>query len=314
MLGQINQIDQQLGQKVEAYDSARYKLGQIERDQQVNRHDLGVARGNLKIAQKALAARLVSLDTVDHQDTTLDVLLGAKSLDDLLSNLDTVNRVSDQEEAARLRLFEGVRATLDRAARRGPVMLVLDDLHWADSSTVLLLAHLVRAKISGAVTIVGAYRPAELGSDQPLLGTLAELARERDVPTVELGGLDRASTASIIEGLIEVEPDQSLVEHVRQQTLGNAFFVEQLAGHLRDTGALTARDGRAVLQAPAVGAPSGVRSLSAAACTALVTLRARRSSLPRCWVPSSRSPCCGAPGRSTRHGCWKRSRPPNPRG
>ena len=164
-------------------------------------------------------------------------------------------------EAARLRLFEGVRATLDRAARRGPVMLVLDDLHWADSSTVLLLAHLVRAKISGAVMIVGAYRPAELGSDQPLLGTLAELARERDVPTVELGGLDRASTASIIEGLIEVEPDQSLVEHVRQQTLGNAFFVEQLAGHLRDTGALTARDGRAVLQAPAVGAPSGVRSL-----------------------------------------------------
>ena len=97
MLAQINQIDQQLGQKVEAYDAARYKLGQIERDQQVNRHDLGVARSNLKRAQKALAARLVSLYTADHQDTTLDVLLGAKSLDDLLSNLDTVNRVSDQD-------------------------------------------------------------------------------------------------------------------------------------------------------------------------------------------------------------------------
>ena len=95
-------------------------------------------------------------------------------------------------EAARLRLFEGVRATLEHAARRRPVMLVLDDLHWADSSTVLLLAHLVRAQIGGAVTIVGAYRPGELGSDQPLLGTLAELEREREVPTVELGGLDRA--------------------------------------------------------------------------------------------------------------------------
>ena len=164
-------------------------------------------------------------------------------------------------EVARLRLFEGVRATLEHAARRRPVMLVLDDLHWADSSTVLLLAHLVRTQISGALTIVGAYRPAELGSDQPLLGTLADLERERDLPTIELGGLDRAATASIIEGLIEVEPDQSLVEHVRQQTLGNAFFVEQLAGHLRDIGALTVRDGRAVLGAPAAGAPSGVRTL-----------------------------------------------------
>jgi peptidoglycan DL-endopeptidase CwlO len=97
VLAQINQIDQQLGQKVEAYDNARYRLGQIERNQQVNRHDLHVARHNLKRAQKTLATRLVSLYTADQQNTTLDVLLGAKSLDDLLSNLDTVNRVSDQD-------------------------------------------------------------------------------------------------------------------------------------------------------------------------------------------------------------------------
>jgi DNA-binding SARP family transcriptional activator/tetratricopeptide (TPR) repeat protein len=164
-------------------------------------------------------------------------------------------------EAARLRLFEGVRATIEHAARRRPVMLLLDDLHWADSSTVLLLAHLVRAQFSETVTIFGAYRPSELGSAQPLWGTLAELEREREVLTIELGGLDLAATASIIEGLIEVEPDQSLVEHVLQQTLGNAFFVEQLAGHLHDTGALIDRDDHAVLGAPAVGAPSGVRSL-----------------------------------------------------
>jgi DNA-binding SARP family transcriptional activator len=164
-------------------------------------------------------------------------------------------------EAARLRLFEGVRATLEHAARRRPVMLVLDDLHWADSSTVLLLAHLVRAQVGGAVTIVGSYRPAELGGDQPLLGVLAELERGRAVPSIELGGLDPAATASIIEGLIGVEPHPSLVEHVLQQTVGNAFFVEQLAGHLRDTGALNDRDGRAELGAPARGAPSGVRNL-----------------------------------------------------
>jgi len=97
VLAQINQIDQQLGQKIEAYNGARYKLGQIERDQQVNRHDLGVARSNLKRAQKMLAARLVSLFTADQGNTTLDVLLGSKSLDDLLSSIDTVNRVSGQD-------------------------------------------------------------------------------------------------------------------------------------------------------------------------------------------------------------------------
>ena len=69
-------------------------------------------------------------------------------------------------DAARLRLFEGVRATLEHAARRRPVMLLLDDLHWADSSTLLLLAYLVRVQTSGAVTIVGAYRPSELGSER----------------------------------------------------------------------------------------------------------------------------------------------------
>jgi DNA-binding SARP family transcriptional activator len=164
-------------------------------------------------------------------------------------------------DAARLRLFEGVRATLEHAARRQPVLLVLDDLHWADISTSLLLAHLVRAQFSGAVTIVGAHRPSELGPGQPLRGTIGELEREREVPVIELEGLDRTATASVIEGLIEAEPDQSLVEHVLQQTLGNAFFVEQLAGHLRETGALRNRDDRAVLGATDVGAPSGVRSL-----------------------------------------------------
>jgi DNA-binding SARP family transcriptional activator len=164
-------------------------------------------------------------------------------------------------EAARLRLFEGVRATLEHAARRRPLMLMLDDLHWADSSTVLLLAHLVRAQIGAALTIVGAYRPDELGTGHPLLGTLAMLEREWDMTSIELGGLDHAATASIVQGLIDVEPDPALVEHVLEQTLGNAFFVEQLVGHLRDTGALSERDGRAVLGADAGGAPSGVRSL-----------------------------------------------------
>ena len=92
----IDQIDQRLSQKVEAYNGARYGLGRIEQDQEVTHHDLGVARGDLA-AQKMLAAPLVSLFTADQGNTTLDVLLGSKSLDDLVGSIDTVNRVSDQD-------------------------------------------------------------------------------------------------------------------------------------------------------------------------------------------------------------------------
>jgi cell wall-associated NlpC family hydrolase len=97
VLAQINQLDVSLGKAVEAYDSATVKLQDIHKQLSLNHYEMRVARQNLKSAEKRLAARLYSLYTTGGGDSTLEVLLGARSLDDVINRLDTANRVSDQD-------------------------------------------------------------------------------------------------------------------------------------------------------------------------------------------------------------------------
>jgi cell wall-associated NlpC family hydrolase len=78
-------------------DLANVKLDRIRNDIRQNRRELAVARSNLDRAQGALSSRLVAIYTAGDSDSTLEILLGARSLDDLLSRIDTVNRVSDQD-------------------------------------------------------------------------------------------------------------------------------------------------------------------------------------------------------------------------
>jgi peptidoglycan DL-endopeptidase CwlO len=97
VMAQIARIDRSLDQAVEAYNRANLRLEAIERDQARNRFELGVARGNLRHAQASLSQRIVAVYTAGEQNSTLEVLLGSRSLDDLLSRIDAVNRVSDQD-------------------------------------------------------------------------------------------------------------------------------------------------------------------------------------------------------------------------
>jgi peptidoglycan DL-endopeptidase CwlO len=97
VLGQIQQIDDSLGAAVESYNLANVRLQKIESDQRENRLQLKVARTNLKIAQDSLAARLVTAYTSTQDNSTLSVLLGATSLDDLLNRVEAVNSTSRQD-------------------------------------------------------------------------------------------------------------------------------------------------------------------------------------------------------------------------
>jgi cell wall-associated NlpC family hydrolase len=96
VLAQIQGLDGNLERAVDAYNLANQKLGQIERDQRENKLELRLARKNLRHAQANLSERLVAMYTSGGENTSLEVLLGAKSIDDLIARLDTVNRVSDQ--------------------------------------------------------------------------------------------------------------------------------------------------------------------------------------------------------------------------
>jgi cell wall-associated NlpC family hydrolase len=97
VLAQIQQIDTSLGPAIEAYNLANVRLQKIESDQRENRLQLKLAHANLKIAQDSLAARLVSAYTSSQDNSTLSVLLGATSLDDLLNRIEAVNSTSRQD-------------------------------------------------------------------------------------------------------------------------------------------------------------------------------------------------------------------------
>jgi cell wall-associated NlpC family hydrolase len=94
---QIQQLDSSLERAIEAYDLANVKLAHIKHDLTTNTHNLGVAKKSLKTAQQELSSRLVDMYTSDGGDSTLSVLLGSQSLDQMLNGIDAVDRLSEQD-------------------------------------------------------------------------------------------------------------------------------------------------------------------------------------------------------------------------
>jgi len=131
VLNEIHRLDSSLERAIEAYNLANERLAQTKRELKVNTHDLRVARGNLAQAQLVLQRRVVELYTSDQDSSTLSVVLGAKSLDEMLNRLETVNRVSDQDTRVlkQVRTFRHaveVRQTALQHARASQAKLVAE--------------------------------------------------------------------------------------------------------------------------------------------------------------------------------------------
>ena len=162
---------------------------------------------------------------------------------------------------ARLRLFDAVAETL--AAAPGRVLLVLDDLHWADRPSLLLLAHLLRDPRPTSLVIAATYREVELGRGHPLAHALADLRRDRLVERLALAGLDGAAAADLIEGWVGAGATAGLVAAVHDETGGNPFFIEEVLRHLLESGALELEEGRWHLTRAVrdLGVPESVREV-----------------------------------------------------
>ncbi|KKK04591.1 LuxR family transcriptional regulator [Micromonospora sp. HK10] len=126
-------------------------------------------------------------------------------------------------------LFDLVCELFGRIAEERPLVLVIEDLHWADRSTRDLIGFLVRAARAARLLLVCTYRTDELHRGHPLRPFLAELDRARGVDRVELSRLDRDGTAAILADLIGAEPAPRAVDDVHERTQGNPFFIEELA-------------------------------------------------------------------------------------
>jgi peptidoglycan DL-endopeptidase CwlO len=113
VLAQIQQIDTSLGAAVEQYNLANVRLQKIESDQRENRKQLKLTTANLTLAQKSLAARLVSAYTSTEDNSTLSVVLGSTSFEDLLNRIETVNSTS-QQDASIVRQVTSFKAAIGR--------------------------------------------------------------------------------------------------------------------------------------------------------------------------------------------------------
>src|SRR5262245_22423367 len=137
----------------------------------------------------------------------------------------------------RMRLFDNVvRFLLGLAAERG-LLLVLDDLHWADHGTLAMLHYLVRQTRDSRVLVLGAYREAELDRAHPLQKSLVEWNRERLATRLPLGRLGiegMSSMLAVMFGQEEVSPD--FARALYQETEGNPFFVEEVVKALIEQG------------------------------------------------------------------------------
>src|SRR4029453_13701066 len=102
-------------------------------------------------------------------------------------------------ETDRLRLFDAANALLADVSGDAPIVLVLDDLHWADEPTLVYLGHLVRARASLPLLVIATYRDTELGRTHPLAETLAAFRKEAGVERVALRGLDPDAVRSLLE-------------------------------------------------------------------------------------------------------------------
>lgn len=166
-------------------------------------------------------------------------------------------------ETRRYLLFEAVSTLLTEVSQRAPLLLVLDDLHWADRATLHLLRHTIRSSQEGSLLIVGAYRDAEIGPEHPLADLLADLRRDRLFDRVSLDGLDERGVSELIALHAGHAAPAALVGTVHEHTEGNPFFVEEVMRHLIETGVLFERGGRwtSALTADEIGVPEGVRDV-----------------------------------------------------
>lgn len=143
-------------------------------------------------------------------------------------------------EHARFRLFDAITHFFRRAAQSRPLVLVLDDLHWADAPSLLLLQFLARQASDARILVVAGYRDLALPRTHPLARTLGELAPVAD--RIELSGLSRPEVRDSIARTTGVTPPEGLVDAVFERSEGNPLFLTELVRILANDARLDRND------------------------------------------------------------------------
>lgn len=197
---------------------------------------------------ESLAHCIDHLDDEDLQrlDATITGPL-SRLVPTLRTRLGRTDEPEDSRSGDQYALFGAVSGLLAKVASNHSVVVVLDDLHWADRGTLQILRHLTMSMPDARLLMIGTYRETDLGADDPLVETSVQLHREPGVQRIALGGLSDTEILELLEGAAghELGGDAiSLAHLLRADTAGNPFFLVEVVRHLVETGALTQRDGR----------------------------------------------------------------------
>ncbi len=166
-------------------------------------------------------------------------------------------------DAERYQVFEALDALIAGASRGAPLLVVLDDLHWADKPSLVLLRHLVRSARPAALLVVATYRETDVARTHPLAEALADLRREPRATRVHLRGLDATELGALVAARGQQEAPESFVLALHDETEGNPFFAQEVLRHLAESGALRREGGRWTADRPLaeLGIPEGVRDV-----------------------------------------------------
>jgi DNA-binding SARP family transcriptional activator len=175
----------------------------------------------------------------------------------LLPELGTGAPAEGEPQDARHRLFEAVASAIGAAARRTPVLLVMEDLHWADRATLAMLGHVIRTVGWAPLLVVGSLRDER--GDAGLDALLDDLRREHRLERVTLAGLSESEIGDLATAWLGRPSPPELTAAVRVRTRGNPLFIEELVRHLVESHA--DRPVEELVAAATTDVPHGVRSV-----------------------------------------------------
>lgn len=161
----------------------------------------------------------------------------------------------DHTPRARVQLFESVRQFLESASRTQPLVLILDDIHWADQPSLLLLQYIARTLADSRLLVLATYRDTDVRPRQPIALALGDLVRASNSLRIRLDGLSAEDVARFVEQTVGRAAAVSLVTALHQETEGNPFFVTEIVRLLVDGGQLDRLESAALTLA----VPSTVR-------------------------------------------------------
>ena len=164
-------------------------------------------------------------------------------------------------EQQRRYFFNAVASFLSRGAERFPLLLVLDDVHWADESTLLLLEHIASLVGDRRILGIGTYRDVELEMSRPLAASLERMVRAQTVERLNLARFEASDVARMIEALSGKTPPDTVVTAVFSETEGNPFFVGEVYRHFVEEGRVFDANGefRTDLEIDELEVPESVR-------------------------------------------------------